>query len=236
MTETKKRGLHPGRLQTPKHMTFAITYLHSTMLALMPDVPQTCKAAPPSKNQKCNPAASNVATKRMQTTKASCITAVGVQHFSRVTVVADYLQILANATTNLYSWPHVHCAPNNRLARILTAALWSKRLEKRPAKCRGESGCMQFFGQRLAQTSPELSTFTAISSFFQPLGEDSRTATSPSHARRLSSHAARIEAPLEGPRVMAELCASFEPAMQPRAWPHVVDPLMGRVMLIMMNV
>lgn len=82
----------------------------------MPDVPQTCKAAPPSKNKKCNPAASNVATKRMQTTKASCITAVGVQHFSKVTVVADYLQILANATANSYSWLYTyysfyaHCA------------------------------------------------------------------------------------------------------------------------------
>jgi hypothetical protein len=83
----------------------------------MPDVPQTCKAAPPSKNKKCNPA-----TKRMQTTKASCITAVGVQHFSKVTVVADYLQILANATTDFVLLAICTLCPNNRLARLLTAA------------------------------------------------------------------------------------------------------------------
>lgn len=137
----------------------------------MPDVPQTCKAAPPSKNKKCNPAASKVATKRMQTTKASCTTAVGVQHFSKVTVVADYLQILANATYyELVLLAIRTLCPNNRLARLLTAAIWSKGLENRPAKCRGESGCMQFFGQRLAQGSPDLSTFTAISGFFSRRG------------------------------------------------------------------
>jgi hypothetical protein len=72
------------------------------MLVLMLDVPQTCNAAPPSRNKKCNPAASNAATKKMQTTKAHCITAIRVQHFSEVTMVADYLQILANATTSSY--------------------------------------------------------------------------------------------------------------------------------------
>lgn len=83
---------------------------------------------------------------------------------------------------------------------------------------------MQLFRQSLAPNFVNLHRNIKV---FQPLGEDFRIATSPSHARRLSSYAVRIEAPLEGPRVMAELCASFEPAMQPRVWPHVVDPLMA---------
>lgn len=105
----------------------------------------------------------------MQTTKASCITAVGVQHFSKVTVLADYLPD-SRKCYYTRALGYMYTVPQQQVSSAFDSCYLEQTPGESTAKCRGESGCMQFFGQRLAQGSPDLSTFTAISSFISRWG------------------------------------------------------------------
>ncbi|UKZ96934.1 uncharacterized protein TrAFT101_011704 [Trichoderma asperellum] len=137
--------MHPRRLQAPKHIT-TITYLYGVLsiLVLIPTVPQTCKAAPPSKSE-------NAIQQQAKWPLRECKpkSALYNRNWKAAFQQGDHGRRLPADSRQyryeLVAFGFIHCAPNNRLARLLTA-IWSKRLGNRLAKCRGESGCMRFCG------------------------------------------------------------------------------------------
>lgn len=137
--------MHPRRLQAPKHIT-TITYLYEVLsiLVLIPNVPQTCKAATPSKSENAIQQQAKWPLKECKPKNALYTRnwrAAFQQGDHGRRLPADSRQYRYElALLALYTVP-----PNNRLARLLTA-IWSKRLGNRLAKCRGESGCMRFSG------------------------------------------------------------------------------------------